>query len=201
MADITPLRVLLVEDEQRLRDVLAKGIAKLGCDVTDVPNGEEALKVMADEPQPVVILDLNLPGLSGMELFGRIRQRWPNTQVIILTGFGDLETARQAIHLDVVDFLTKPCHLGDLEVALSRARQRLMASEPPPVAPPLAAEIADPPQPVDHPAKLADIERQTILAALARNDGNRDETARELGISVRTLYYRLKEYQDKGLID
>ena len=196
MAEVTPLRVLIVEDEQRLRDVLVRSIEGLGCEATGVGSGEEAMKVMADRPHPVAIVDLNLPGISGMKLFEKLRRHHPHTQVIILTGFGDLDAARHAIRLDVVDFLTKPCHLGDLETALSRAKQRLMAKEPPPIEPPTAADVMDEPTDTDHPAKLADLERQTILSALARHDGNREETAKELGISVRTLYYRLKEYQE-----
>lgn len=191
-------RVLIVEDEQRLGEVLARSVDQLGYRATVAGSGEEALHCMAQEPLPVAILDLNLPGMSGMQLFERIRQQWPDTQVIILTGFGELDTARQAIRLDVVDFLTKPCHLGDLEVALSRARQRLMRDLPEADQTLLQDAVRLAP---DHPAKLADIERQTILAALARHDGNREETARELGISIRTLYYRLKQYQDQGLVD
>jgi DNA-binding NtrC family response regulator len=142
-----------------------------------------------------MLLDLNLPGMSGMELFGLLRQRWPQTQVVILTGFGDLEAAREAIRLDVVDFLTKPCSLGDLEVALDRARKRLGPPRPdvgPDAGPDsIVSDNAGPPT-------LDDIERQTILAALERHRGNRAATAAELGISLRTLYYRLAEYQRQG---
>ncbi len=201
MTKPTPLRVLIVEDEQRLRDVLTRGIESLGCEALGAGSGEEALKLIDRHEPPIAILDLNLPGMSGMDLFARIREHKPDTHVIILTGFGDLDAARQAIRLDVVDFLTKPCHLGDLEVALSRARQRMMLVEPPPIDPPDDPPAAETSTDIDYPAKLADIERRTILDALARHDGNRKTTAEELGISVRTLYYRLKEYQDRGLLD
>jgi two-component system response regulator RegA len=195
MAEERPTdRVLIVEDEQRLAEVLVRSVEQLGYRAIVAGSGEQALHCMEQDPLPVAILDLNLPGMSGMQLFERLRKAWPDTQVIILTGFGELDTARQAIRLDVVDFLTKPCHLGDLEVALSRARQRLMRDLPEVDQTLLQAASSDTLAP-DHPAKLADIERQTILAALARHDGNRDETARELGISIRTLYYRLKQYQ------
>lgn len=189
-------RVLIVDDEPRMRELLLRALASWGWEAAVVKTAEEALRAMEADPSPIVLLDLNLPGLGGMDCCQQIHQRWPDTQVIILTGFGDLESARQAIHLDVVEFLTKPCHLGELENALDRARRRLaqrtkllpQAEEPAPQTP------ADP----SSPGTLAEMERHHILAALTRNQGNRTATAAELGISLRTLYYRLAEYQQQG---
>src|SRR5258708_24507291 len=85
---------------------------------------ELALKFMETQNIGIVILDLNLPGIDGIESLEKLRRRNRKVQAIILTGFGDLEAAKKAIHLDVVEFLTKPCTLGSLEVALARARAR-----------------------------------------------------------------------------
>jgi len=188
-------RVLIVEDEPRMRELLHRAIRSWGLEASCVRSGEEAIRAMDAQPSQIVLLDLNLPGMTGMECFGVIRQRWPQTQVIILTGFGDLESAKQAIRLEVVEFLTKPCHLGELEQAIDRARRRLPpppAPQPPPPSPP------PPPPDPSSPATLDDLERQHILAALVRNADNRAATAEELGISLRTLYYRLSEYQKQG---
>ena len=68
-----------------------------------------------------MILDLNLPGIDGMETLSRLREKSGDLQAIVLTGFASVEAAKQAVHLDVVEFLTKPCHLGELEKALDRA--------------------------------------------------------------------------------
>jgi len=188
-------RVLIVEDEPRMRELLHRAITSWGLEASCARSGEEAIRAMDAQPSQIVLLDLNLPGMTGMECFGVIRQRWPQTQVIILTGFGDLESAKQAIRLEVVEFLTKPCHLGELEQAIDRARRRL----PPPPAPQPAPPPPPPPPPdPSSPATLDDLERQHILAALDRNAGNRAATAEELGISLRTLYYRLSEYQKQG---
>jgi len=192
-------KVLIVEDEAKMRELLARAIASWGLQTQAARSAEEALRMMEAEPSQIVILDLNLPAMSGMECFAQIRQRWADTQVIILTGFGDLEAAKQAIHLDVVEFLTKPCHLGELEVALGRAKLRLMDKLPLPEQPPEPPpQPPSPPQPEQAPTTLDEVERQHILAALARNGGNRGATAAELGISLRTLYYRLSEYQKRG---
>ncbi len=184
--------VLIVEDEPRLRDLLARALPGMGFSATSARNAEEAVKAMDAAQAGIVLLDLNLPGMTGMEFFHKLRERWSQTQVIILTGFGDLESAREAIRLDVVDFLTKPCHLGDLEQALDRARKRITKD-------PTAGLY---PWPADNdgakPPKLEEIERQHIMEALERNHGNRTAAATELGISLRTLYYRLNEYQKLG---
>jgi DNA-binding NtrC family response regulator len=123
-----------------------------------------------------------------MEFFQMVREDWPAVQVIILTGYGDLESARAAIRLGVADFLSKPCHLRDLEMALDRARRRITDAPAPAVAPPVPGSQST----------LADTERQQILAALQRNGGNRTAAAAELGISRRTLHYRLNEYRQQG---
>jgi len=117
----------------------------------------------------------------------------------VLTGFGDLDTAKRAIRLDVSDFLTKPCALGDIELALDRARQRRLAVNEPTASPNDSLTAAPPPPAKPVPMTLEELERQHILASLERNGGNRTATAAELGISLRTLYYRLETYQRQGL--
>lgn len=197
-------RVLIVEDEPRLREMLSRAIPDMGFQPESANTGEKAIRVMQEEPCTVAILDLNLPGMSGMELFEQFKQKWPKTQVIIMTGYGDLESAKKAIHLDVVDFLTKPCTLGDLEVAIDRAWHRAqgISLDGVGVQPPAGEENTDaeafrkPEDDSDKPRTLQQIERESILAALDRHGGNRAEAAAELGISVRTLYYRLAQYQN-----
>jgi DNA-binding NtrC family response regulator len=199
----TSWRVLVVEDERRLREMLLRAIPDMGFTPVGAASGEEAMRLMEAEPFGMAILDLNLPGIGGLELFQEINKRWPRTQVVILTGFGDLDAAKKAIRMNVVDFLTKPCMLGDLEVALDRARQRTGQSQHSHQGKPALA--MPPPEAPDEEGlssakTLQDHESTLILAALDRNNGNRTATAAELGISVRTLYYRLAEYERKGLI-
>jgi two-component system response regulator RegA len=116
--------------------------------------------------------------------------------VVILTGFGDLEAAKKAIRLDVVDFLTKPCSLAELETALGRASARRLQRVDRDSAPQSSM-----PAESGTPMLLEELERKHILATLQRHAGNRAETATELGISLRTLYYRLGEYQRLGLME
>lgn len=195
-------QVLLVEDEARLRDMLTRAIHEMGFHPTSVGQAEAALRLLETRPFDILIADLNLPGMGGIELLEQTHARWPEMQAIVLTGFGDLDAARQAIRLDVADFLTKPCPLGELEVALDRARTRRLkaaaAGQAPAVAPAHAAEHE---QSADSRApSLEELEQRHILAVLEKNHGNRTATAAELGISLRKLYYRLGQYQKQGLI-
>lgn len=205
--------VLVVDDEQRLREVLVRGIKQMGYDCIGSPTAEDGLRQMRDTPRGVAIIDLNLPGMDGMQLFEKLRRGWPAIQVIVLTGFGDLDAAKNAIRLDVVDFLTKPTHLGELEQALSRAWRRIddavgldAVQLPEPTADDFDDEDADDETAVaagqgvspQSGESLDDLERRHILDTLARHDGNRRDTADALGISLRTLYYRLSQYQKDG---
>jgi DNA-binding NtrC family response regulator len=186
------LRVLVVEDEQRLRDLLSETLPDMGYAATAVRSGEEALRVMQSAPHDVLLLDLHLPVMDGMELFEQVRQRWPATQVIVMTGYGDLETARRAIHLDVVEFLTKPSPLSEIEKALERARQRLHGADRRQIAEP------DPPAAPVNSVTMWEAQRRQILEALQRTAGNRTAAAEELGISRRTLHYRINAYRQQG---
>jgi DNA-binding NtrC family response regulator len=192
-------RVLVVEDEPRLRELLLDVIPDMGFTATAARTAEEASRLMEAEAREILILDLQLPLMHGMDLFRQVRQRWRNTQVIVLTGFGDLDSARDAIRLDVVDFLSKPCHLREVEIALDRARQRVAAivMGPPAAAfapKPAAPAVAPLPAP-DERETLDDVERQQILKVLARHNGNKTRAAAELGICRRTLHYRLASYR------
>ncbi len=217
-------RVLIVEDEGRMRDMLLRAVPDMGLEADAARSGTEAARMIEQGGHGILVLDLNLPDMNGLELLEKLRPQHPGLQVVVLTGYGDLEAAKQAIHLDVVEFLTKPCTLGELERALERARQRATPDRRERIA-----EHARNQQQTDaagsgegkdsdtdeahdgdgaassEPGKeamrtLDDLERAHILKALERNEGNRAATARELGISVRTLYYRLAEYQKKGLM-
>ena len=98
------LSVLLVDDENRLRERFCCAIASWGFEVGEARSAEEAMRVMQGKAFDISILDLNLPGMGGIELFEKFRGMYPRHQVIVLSGFGNLEAVRAAIRLDVVDF-------------------------------------------------------------------------------------------------
>ncbi|MDB5303543.1 MAG: putative response regulator in two-component reguatory system, sigma54 dependent transcriptional [Phycisphaerales bacterium] len=194
--------VLVVEDEVRVRTMLASALKEMGFTATFAPTAEAAAKALAQRSFDILILDLNLPGKGGIEFLEHVRRQGCDSQAIILTGFGDLDAARKAIHLEVVDFLTKPCTLGALEVALSRARNRRRGRIGEGHGPTLHFDLAPPNVPPASNGKgsMEEVEQRHILDVLEKHDGNRAAAAVELGISVRKLYYRLGEYQKKGLL-
>jgi DNA-binding NtrC family response regulator len=199
-------RVLVVEDESRLRDMLQRAVRDMGFEINSVSNAEAGVRFFEEHAVDILIADLNLPGMGGMELIEMVHRRWPDIQPIVLTGFGDFQTAKHAMRMDAVDFLTKPCALGDLEIALERARQRRVSRMPhTPVLPDPPPEEEEPhslkpaPAPVGFTSmSLEEMEKRHILATLEKNNGNRTVTAQELGISLRKLYYRLGQYQREG---
>jgi DNA-binding NtrC family response regulator len=204
--------VLIVEDETRLRELLLRSLTNWGFDASAARSAEEAMRHSDASPPDIVLLDLNLPGMDGLEFFTSLRRKRPEVQGIVLTGFATVEAAKQAVHMDMVEFLTKPCHLGEVEQALDRAVRRIAPPEPA-VLPHaedspggrgepnhrFAADGGNGSESNEGAARTLDeVEREHILSTLQRHDGNRTATAAELGISRRTLYYKLTEYQKQG---
>jgi DNA-binding NtrC family response regulator len=180
-------RILVVEDDAGLRHLVSRAVEDWGFPVTAVGSGEEAAELCQTQAFDIAILDLRLPGMDGIETLLELRRRLNPLQGIVLTGSATIDAARRAIHLDVVEFLTKPCDRGALEQAIDRARRRLAKT-----LPSRQTQIA--PDPTHN---LAEIEKRHILDALQRHNGDRNATARELGIARKTLYNKLKSYTSK----
>jgi DNA-binding NtrC family response regulator len=118
------LRILFADDEAHLRDLMQMELPRLGHEVTVCPDGASALKALEKGSYDAALLDLKMPGLTGIEVLGKIRQLSPETQVVILTGHATVDTAVQALRLGAFDYLTKPCKWAELEVILNRVAER-----------------------------------------------------------------------------
>jgi DNA-binding NtrC family response regulator len=118
------LRILFADDEAHLRELMQMELPRMGHEVTVCPDGTAALKVLEKQTFDAALLDLKMPGLTGIEVLGRIKQISPDTQVVILTGQASVDTAVQALRLGAFDYLTKPCKWAELEVLLSRVAER-----------------------------------------------------------------------------
>jgi len=189
--------VLIVEDESRLRDVLLSSAEECGFRAKASPSAEDAIALMEQDPCDIIMLDLNLPCMDGLRCFEIVRERWPATSAVILTGFATVEVAQRAIRLDVVELLTKPASLGDIEQALHRAWRRRF-EVPEEQLSDVAATTTDPTDATNQrhePRTMHEIEYECITESLARHGGNRAAAAAELGMSTRKLYYRLSEYR------
>ncbi|MBZ5637960.1 MAG: sigma-54 dependent transcriptional regulator [Acidobacteriia bacterium] len=116
--------VLLVDDDATFRQVLASELQRLDFAVSAAGSGQEAVR-MASELQPdVVLLDLQLPDMGGLEVLEAVREKSPATEVIMLTGHGSIDTAIESIRRGAFDYLAKPCPLDELEVRVQRALER-----------------------------------------------------------------------------
>ncbi len=118
------LRILFADDEAHLRDLMQMELPRLGHEVTVCPDGASALRALEKGSYDAALLDLRMPGMTGIEVLGKIRQLNPETQVIILTGHATVDTAVQALRLGAFDYLTKPCKWAELEVILKRVAER-----------------------------------------------------------------------------
>jgi DNA-binding NtrC family response regulator len=118
------LRILFADDEAHLRDLMQLELPRLGHEVTVCPDGGSALRALEKGSYDAALLDLRMPGMTGIEVLGKIRQISPDTQVVILTGHATVDTAVQAMRLGAFDYLTKPCKWAELEVILNRVAER-----------------------------------------------------------------------------
>ena len=117
--------ILLVDDEEDIRDVLGIYLSEAGYRVITAENGEEAItKFMAQKPK-VVLTDIKMPGIDGVQLLKRIKEEEPETEVILITGHGDMDLAIQSFKHDATDFITKPINHDILDIALNRAYERI----------------------------------------------------------------------------
>jgi DNA-binding NtrC family response regulator len=116
--------ILLVDDDSAFRQVMANELNRLGHSVTTAATGEEAVKRIAVEEPEVVLLDLRLPGMSGVEALIAIHSSAPATEVIVLTGHGSIDTAIECIRVGAFDYVQKPCPLDELDIRIQRAIER-----------------------------------------------------------------------------
>jgi len=117
--------ILLVDDEAGIRKVLAISLQDGGYDVHTAENGGEALRLLETIEPPIVLTDIKMPDMDGIELLRNIKARRPETEVIMFTGHGDMDLAIKSLKYDATDFVTKPIHDEVLEIALKRARERI----------------------------------------------------------------------------
>jgi DNA-binding NtrC family response regulator len=119
-----PARILVAEDEANLRLVLQKELQRMGHDVRVVPDGEAALKLLEESNVDVLLSDINMPNLDGMELLRRVHQRPNPPEVIMLTGHATVESAIEAMKLGAYDYLSKPYRIAELDALVKQAAEK-----------------------------------------------------------------------------
>jgi signal transduction histidine kinase len=117
--------VLLVDDEEGIRTVLSLAITDAGYEALTAATGAQALEILTERDIPLIVTDIRMPGMDGLELLKRIRKDWPDSEVIMITGHGDMDVAIESLRLGAGDFITKPLHENALEVSLKRALEKI----------------------------------------------------------------------------
>jgi DNA-binding NtrC family response regulator len=118
------ISVLLVDDDSAFRKILARELAAMGFEVESAGDGAAALSRLKERDFDVVLLDVKMPGMDGVEALPAIKSESPLSEVIMLTGQGTVDTAVRSMKLGAYDFLTKPCQLEELQNVIEKAREK-----------------------------------------------------------------------------
>ncbi len=175
--------ILIVDDDEVYRTRLARAFVDRGYDVHTAHDYDSAVALaQADSPEFAVV-DLKMPGKSGLELVKALREIDPSTKSIVLTGYGSIANAIDAVRLGAAYYLSKPADADDIVAAFARA-------EAPPLEPPADHDYTAP--------ALARAEWEHINRVLADCDGNISEAARRLKIHRRSLQRKLQKVPPKS---
>ncbi len=167
--------LLLVDDDELYCRILGNAMAKRGFHVIIAHHVQEALSKAAETPPQYAVIDLNMPGESGLVLVEKMHQLYPQTRMVVLTGFASVATAVEAIKLGATHYLAKPADADEVLKALGKSEG--------------CVDIEVKQQPMS-PKRL---EWEHIQKVLTENNGNISETARQLGMHRRTLQRKLQK--------
>jgi two-component system response regulator RegA len=177
IAKQTAVTILLVDDSHMFRERLARAFRKRGLTVLTAGDYDQAMQVAQRESLNLAVVDLRMPGRNGLELVRDLMQTDASVRVLVLSGFGSIATAVDAVKLGAVNFLPKPADVDDILAAFERAEAGLPESYP---------ETQTVPS-------LARAEWEHIHRILSDCDGNISEAARRLGIHRRSLQRKLRK--------
>ena len=124
-----PTRVLIVDDEEKFVEMLSLSLKEKGHDVTGAFSGKQCLECLSEKEMDVVILDIKMAGMDGIETLIEIKKAFPLVEVIMLTGHGTIETAVDGMKLGAFDYVLKPADFEDLVVKLAAAAKRKTEQE------------------------------------------------------------------------
>jgi DNA-binding NtrC family response regulator len=129
VVDLSEFSVLLVDDEPEFLETLVKRLRKRKLNATGAKSGEEALEVMRSEPVDVVVLDVKMPGMDGIETLRELKKIRPLVEVIMLTGHANMEVAITGMELGAFDYLMKPMDIDELLYKLQDAYKKKLLQE------------------------------------------------------------------------
>jgi two-component system response regulator RegA len=170
-------RVLIVDDDATFRTRLGRAFSERGYHVELAPDAAAALEIAKAGPPELAVVDLRMEGPSGLELLKSLKSLREDLRVVILTGYGSIATAVEAMRLGATNYVAKPADVDDILAAFQKAERPLEA-------------VSD----VFRPPSLARMEWEFINRVLVDCGGNVSEAARRLGMHRRTLQRKLSKY-------
>ncbi len=120
-----PVKILIVDDDEVYRDVLKDAIGEADTELSVAASGEEALELLEASPFDILITDLNMPGIDGLTLLKKARQLYPDILTLIITGYGSLESAVEAIRCGAYDYIQKPFRIDEVSVSTRNAIEKV----------------------------------------------------------------------------
>lgn len=113
--------VLIVDDEEIVRRAHLRSLERSGCEARLAEDGDGAIREMERNPADVILLDLRMPGLDGMDVLKTIKNRWPDSEVVVITGYPTLESAKEAVRLGACNYIAKPVGPDEVVKAANEA--------------------------------------------------------------------------------
>jgi len=101
-------RILIVDDDETVRQSYLRSLESISCNIEAASDGEEALQTMEQKRFDVVLLDMRMPGQDGLSVLRTIKQKWPESEVVIITGYPTVDSAKEAVRLGAYDYVAKP---------------------------------------------------------------------------------------------
>ncbi|MCE5333919.1 MAG: response regulator [Desulfobacteraceae bacterium] len=123
------IKVLIVDDEVEFLETLVKRLKKRKLVVSGLNGGEAALEYLAENPSDIVVLDVKMPGMSGLDTLREIKKKYPSLEVIMLTGHANMEVAIEGMDLGAFDYLMKPIDIDELLYKIQDAYKRKSLNE------------------------------------------------------------------------
>jgi signal transduction histidine kinase len=121
--------ILLVDDEEDIRNVLGIALTDMGYHVLQAENGDKALEIFRKKNPPIVLTDIKMPRMDGIELLQRIKRENPDSEVVMITGHGDMNLAIKSLKHEATDFITKPINVDALEISLKRVNDKIVTRQ------------------------------------------------------------------------
>ncbi|MGW8303027.1 MAG: response regulator, partial [Desulfobacterales bacterium] len=119
-------KILLVDDEKDIREILCLSLVDMGYTVFEAGNGVDALRMFQEVQPPIVLTDIKMPKMDGIELLQKLKRENRETEVVMITGHGDMELAIKSLKYEATDFITKPINVDALEISVRRAQDKIL---------------------------------------------------------------------------